>query len=256
VNRPPSLVYGRNPVREALRAGRGMRRVMVADGVERDARLEEIVALAAERGIPVETADRRRIEAIAHSDGHQGVVAYVHRRAYLDLDDVLDGDDPLLVLLDGVQDPQNLGSICRTAEATGVSAVVVARTGSPEVTPAVAKASAGAVEHLRIAQVGRIAQALERLHAAGFWIVGLAGESELAYDRAEYRGRAAIVVGAEGQGLHHLVRERCDQLVRLPMLGKVESLNAGVAAAVVLYEALRQRSGAVAPEASGGQPRR
>ncbi|HEV3232774.1 MAG TPA: 23S rRNA (guanosine(2251)-2'-O)-methyltransferase RlmB [Candidatus Dormibacteraeota bacterium] len=254
MNRPPSLVYGRNPVREALRAGRGMKRLVVAEGLERDPRLDEIMALAAERGVPVETADRRRVEAIAHSDAHQGVVAYVHRRVYLDLDEVLDGADPLLVLLDGVQDPQNLGSICRTAEAAGVSAVVVARTASAEVTAAVAKASAGAVEHIRIAQVGRIAQAVERLHEAGFWIVGLAGEGEMAYDRADYRGRAAIVVGAEGEGLHHLVRERCDQLVRLPMLGKVESLNAGVAAAIVMYEALRQRSPAAEPPGGDQAP--
>jgi 23S rRNA (guanosine2251-2'-O)-methyltransferase len=241
MNRPASLVYGRNPVREALRAGRGVRRLLLAGGVEEDGRLDEIVALAAERGIPVEPADRRRLTAIAHSDAHQGVVAYTHRRVYLDLEDVMDGEAPLLVLLDGVQDPHNVGSISRTAEAAGATGMILSRTRSPEITPAVAKASAGAVEHLRIAQVGNVSQALEKLRDRGFTTVGLAGESDLDYDRADYRGPCAIVVGAEGEGLHRLVRERCDQLVRLPMLGKVESLNAGVAAAIVLYEALRQR---------------
>jgi 23S rRNA (guanosine2251-2'-O)-methyltransferase len=150
----------------------------------------------------------------------------------------------MLLVLDGIQDPQNLGSISRTAEAAGVAGVLIPRHRSAEVTPAVAKASAGAVEHLRIAMVGSLAQAIDRLKQEGYWTIGLAGDADTEYAGARYGGKLALVVGSEGEGLHRLVRERCDQLVRLPMLGRVSSLNAAVAASIVLYEALRQRQAA------------
>ena len=243
--RPAALVYGRNPVREALRAEGEVKRVVVRPGARDDARLAEILDLAAARGVAVEEAERPRLDAIAHSDSHQGVVAYVGRRRYWDLNDLLvaaaSEPAPLLLVLDEIQDPQNLGSICRSAEAAGVAGVFISRNRSPEVTPAVARASAGAVEHLRICQVGSVAALLERLKTEGFWTLGLAAEADDAYTGARYEGRLALVVGSEGRGLHHLVRQRCDQLVRLPMLGRVSSLNAAVAASIVLYEALRQR---------------
>ena len=246
MKRAPSLVYGKNPVREALRAGREVRRILVAPGAREEPRLLEILAIARERGIEVEPAERQRLDDIAHTDSHQGVVAYLHRRQYLELDELLeaaaaDAVRGPIIILDAVQDPQNFGSICRTAEAAGAAGVVISRHRSPEVTPAVARASAGAVEHLRIAQTGSIAQALETIKAGGYWVVGLAAEAELDYDQADLRGLTAIVVGSEGEGLHRLVRERCDQLVRLPMLGHVDSLNAAIAASIVVYETLRQR---------------
>ena len=243
--RPPALVYGRNPVREALLAGREVKRLLVARGVRAEPRLNEVLALARSHGAAVEEVDRKRLDDIAHSEAHQGLVAYVTRLRYWELDDLIDelqGQGSLLVVLDGVQDPQNYGSICRSAEAIGAAAVISASDRAPEVTPAVAKASAGAVEYLRICRVPGIAQCLLRLNGAGYWLVGLSGDADVDYLAAEYRGPCAIVVGAEGSGLHRLVRERCDQLVRLPMLGRVDSLNAGVAAAVVFYEALRQRT--------------
>ena len=241
--RPAAIVYGRNPVREALLAGSPVRRLLVADGVQQDERLAQILLLAGEHDVEVETADRRRLDDIAHTQTHQGVVAYVGRRRYLELDDLLStaSDDAVLVVLDGIQDPQNLGGIVRTAEAAGVTGVVFPRHRAAEVTPAVAKASAGAVEHMRLVQVAGVPQALERLKAAGFWVVGLAAEAETLYNRARLTGRVAVIIGAEGEGLHRLASERCDQLVRLPMLGHVTSLNAGAAAAIVIYEVLRQR---------------
>jgi 23S rRNA (guanosine2251-2'-O)-methyltransferase len=246
--RPPALVYGRNPVREALRAGGEVKRLVVQPRAASEPRLAELLELAAARRIPVEEMERHRLDDIAHTEAHQGVVAYVGRRHYWELADLLvtlePEPAPMLLVLDEVQDPQNLGSVCRTAEAAGVAGVVLSRNRAPEITPAVAKASAGAVEHLRICQVGSIAQALERLRDAGYWAVGLAAEGEVDYTEARYEGRLALVVGSEGRGLHRLVRERCDQVVRLPMLGEVSSLNAAVAASIVMFEALRQRAAA------------
>jgi 23S rRNA (guanosine2251-2'-O)-methyltransferase len=245
---PAAMVYGKNPVLEALRAGREIKRLVVLASAREEPRLAEILGAARERGIDVEEAGRQRLDDIAHSDSHQGVIAYVGRRRYWELPDLLaelESDPaPVLLVLDGIQDPQNLGSICRTAEAAGVAGVLIPRHRSAEVTPAATKASAGAVEHLRIAMVGSLAQVIDRLKQEGYWTVGLAGEAEAAYTAARYDGKLALVIGSEGEGLHRLVRERCDQLVRLPMLGRVSSLNAAVAASVVLYEALRQRNAA------------
>jgi 23S rRNA (guanosine2251-2'-O)-methyltransferase len=245
---PAALVYGKNPVLEALRAGREIKRLLVLASAKPEPRLDEIRMLARERSIEVEEADRQRLDDITHTDSHQGVIAYVGRRRYWELSDLLDelagAEAPMLLALDGIQDPQNLGSICRSAEAAGVAGMLLPKHRAAEITPAVAKASAGAVEHLRVAIVSSLAQALERLKQEGYWTIGLAGEADLDYDSARYQGRIALVVGSEGEGLHRLVRERCDQLVRMPMLGRVTSLNAAVAASIVLYEAVRQRRAA------------
>jgi 23S rRNA (guanosine2251-2'-O)-methyltransferase len=232
-------------VREALLADRDVHRLVVQPRAAAEPRLQELIDLAASKRVPVEEVERRQLDDIAHSEAHQGVVAYVGRRHYWELGDLLDAIQhepaPMLLVLDEVQDPQNFGSVCRSAEAAGVAGVLISRNRAPEVTPAVAKASAGAVEHLRICQVGSIAQAVDRLRKEGFTGIGLAGDADVNYTEADYRGRVAIVVGSEGKGLHRLVRERCDQVVGLPMLGRVSSLNASVAASIVLFEALRQR---------------
>jgi 23S rRNA (guanosine2251-2'-O)-methyltransferase len=242
---PPALVYGKNPVLEAFRAGREIKRLVVMASSKPEPRLDEILEMARQRSIEVEEADRQRLDDITHSDSHQGVVAYVGRRRYWELGELLDElavvDSPMLLALDGIQDPQNLGSICRSAEAAGVAGLLLPKHRAAEITPAAAKASAGAVEHLRVAIVSSVAQALDRLKREGYWTIGLAAEADLEYDRARYGGRIALMVGSEGEGLHRLVRERCDQLVRMPMLGRVSSLNAAVAASIVLYEAVRQR---------------
>ena len=237
------ILYGRNPVREALRAGRPARKLVVAEGLADEPRLREILTLAGARGIPVEMAGRGRLDDIAHSEHHQGVAGYFHGRPPLHLEWVLEDcrSPALLLLLDGIQDPQNLGALIRTAEAVGVDAVITPRHRAAALTPAAVKASAGASEHLPVISVPNLAQAMARISEAGIWRVGLAAEAEERYDRVDYREPTAIVIGGEGEGLRQLTRRSCDRLVSLPMTGRVASLNAAAAGAAILYEAFRQR---------------
>ncbi|MEA2669868.1 MAG: rRNA (guanosine2251-2-O)-methyltransferase [Chloroflexota bacterium] len=237
------ILYGKNPVLEALRAGRPARKLVLAAGVRDEPRLREILASAAERGIPVEETSRRRLDDIAHTEHHQGIAGYFHARAPLSLDEMLARVRPpgLLLVLDGIQDPQNLGALARSCDAAGAGGMVLVRDRAAGITPAAAKASAGAVEHLDIAVVTNLAAALTRLREAGYWCVGLDAAAGMRYDRFDYTSPVALVVGAEGEGLRPLTRRRCDALVSLPMLGRVASLNAAAAGAVLLYEAARQR---------------
>ena len=245
--RPPDIIYGRNPVLEAFRAGRPVKRLLFAEGLREEPRLRELRQLAAGRRITIEPADRRRLDDIAHSEAHQGVVAYVGPRKYWELEPMAraalaDRSDAILLMLDSLQDPQNLGTISRSAEATGVGGIVTSHNRSPEVTPSVVKASAGAAEHLRYARVANLAQATDTLKDLGFWIVGLSGDAPTLYTEFDYRRPLVLVIGAEGEGLHDLLRKKSDALVRLPMLGKVSSLNAAVAGSILLYEVVRQRA--------------
>jgi 23S rRNA (guanosine2251-2'-O)-methyltransferase len=237
------ILYGKNPVLEALRAGRPARKLVLAAGVRDEPRLREILEGAAERGIPVEETSRRRLDDIAHTEHHQGIAGYFHARTPLSLDELLARVRPpgLLLVLDGIQDPQNLGALARSADAAGAGGMVLVRDRAAGITPAAAKASAGAVEHLDIAVVTNLAAALTRLREAGYWCVGLDAGADMRYDRFDYTSPVALVVGAEGEGLRPLTRKRCDALVSLPMLGRVASLNAAAAGAVLLYEAARQR---------------
>jgi 23S rRNA (guanosine2251-2'-O)-methyltransferase len=237
------ILYGKNPVLEALRAGRAARKLVLASGVRDEPRLREILEDAAERGIPVEETSRRRLDDIAHTEHHQGIAGYFHARAPLSLDQLLERVRPpgLLLVLDGIQDPQNLGALARSCDAVGADGMVLVRDRATGVTAAAAKASAGAVEHVGIAVVSNLAGALLRLREAGFWCVGLDATADLRYDRFDYTSPVALVVGAEGDGLRPLTRRRCDALVSLPMLGQVASLNAAAAGAILLYEAARQR---------------
>jgi 23S rRNA (guanosine2251-2'-O)-methyltransferase len=241
------ILYGKNPVLEALRAGRPVRKLVVATGTREEVRLREILSIAADRAIPVEQAQRRRLDDIAHTEHHQGIAGYFHARPPLHLDDLLASarHPGLLLALDGIQDPQNLGALTRTADAAGVDGIVVTRDRATGVTAAAAKASAGATEWVPVCTVPNLAQALTRIGDAGYWRVGLAAEAEQRYDAFDYTSPTALVVGAEGTGLRELTRQRCDVLVSLPMLGRVGSLNAGVAGGVLLYEAGRQRGFAV-----------
>lgn len=237
------ILYGRNPVLEALRSGRGVRKLVVADGVQDEARLREIMTVAHERDIPVEVSSRRRLDDIAHSEHHQGIAGYFHGRAPLDIDDLLRSarTPQLFVVLDGIQDPQNLGAITRTADAVGADGVIVPRHRAASVTAAAAKASAGATEHVPVATVNNLVQAIDRLRDAGVWVVGLDAEAETRYDTFDLTVPVAVVIGAEGEGMRALTRKHCDALLSLPLLGRVSSLNAGAAAAVLLYEVARQR---------------
>ena len=237
------ILYGKNPVLEALRAGRPARKLVLAAGVRDEPRLREILEGAAERGIPVEETSRRRLDDIAHTEHHQGIAGYFHSRPPLSLDALLEQmrAPGLLLVLDGIQDPQNLGALARSCDAAGAGGMVLVRDRATGVTAAAAKASAGAIEHVPIAVVPNLAAALTRMRDAGLWCVGLDAGAELRYDRFDYTSPVALVVGAEGEGLRPLTRRRCDALVSLPMLGRVASLNAAAAGAILLYEAARQR---------------
>ena len=237
------ILYGKNPVLEALRAGRPARKLVLARGVQPEPRLQEILDLAAARGIPVEESSRRRVDDIAHTEHHQGIAGYFHTRAPLTLDDLLQSahDPALLLVLDGIQDPQNLGALTRTADAAGADGLVIPKHRAATVTAAAAKASAGATEHVPVASVPNLPYALERMGEAGLLRVGLAADGDTRYDRVDYTVPVALVVGSEGEGMRPITRRRCDVVVSLPMLGNVSSLNAAVAGAILLYEAARQR---------------
>jgi 23S rRNA (guanosine2251-2'-O)-methyltransferase len=254
-------LYGRNPVREVLRAGRRtFRRLLLAEGVRRNPQVEEVVALARRRGCPVETGSRDDLSRLARSHEHQGMVLESGPYPYAAFEEIVgaaqeSGPAALVLLLDRLQDPQNLGTLLRTAEAVGVQGVLLPEHRAAAVTPAVVKASAGAAEHLSIAQVTNLARALQDLQEAGLWVMGLEEDPQaVLYTAVDWNRPLAVVVGSEGFGLQRLVRERCDGLVRLPMQGRVGSLNAAVAGSVILYEIWRCRGGFPARPRSGEPP--
>jgi 23S rRNA (guanosine2251-2'-O)-methyltransferase len=239
---------GIHAVREALEAGSAFDRIVIAKG-RQDSRIEGIVQLARERGIAVRFEDRAQLDRLANSRDHQGVVAVAAARAASTLQDILDranhskGQQGLVVLLDGVEDPHNLGAIIRTALAAGAHGVVIPERRAAGLTDTVARASAGALAHLPIAKVTNLARSMEELKEAGYWLVGLDENGEKTYTEVDYTSPTGMVMGGEGKGLHDLTRKRCDFVVSVPTTGPVKSLNVSVAAGVVLFEALRQRRG-------------
>jgi 23S rRNA (guanosine2251-2'-O)-methyltransferase len=235
-----SLIFGINPVAEAMKARRVSRLVHVRGA---GARIDGLVARAQELRIPIETVDRLALDKMARGAIHQGVAADLQTLpAYTVEELVRESLGPaLVVVLDGVEDPQNVGAILRAADGAGVTGIVRQARHAAPLHGATAKASAGAVSFARVATVVNISRAIEELKELGVWTVGLVGEAEEAYDQVDYTGPTAFVVGAEGQGLRRLVRESCDRLVRIPMSGHVESLNVSVATGVALFEAVRQR---------------
>jgi 23S rRNA (guanosine2251-2'-O)-methyltransferase len=241
-----TYVAGRHAVLEAIEAGQRVRRVYVdARAREADQGLTVIVRAATEAGLKIERLPRARLDAI--HPRHQGVAAEVEPFRYATLSDVLEraraaGPAATVLALDSLQDPQNFGSLLRTALAVDVAGVIFPEHRAVDVTPAVVRASAGAAERLVIAQVPNLARALDECKDAGLWVVGLDGHADAAYDEADLSGPLAVVVGAEGTGLRRLVRERCDLLVRLPMAGPTESLNAAVAGSIVLFHLFRART--------------
>jgi 23S rRNA (guanosine2251-2'-O)-methyltransferase len=238
------VLYGRNSVLEALRAGRAIRRLLIADGAHG---LDNLVAEARRLRVPYEILDRRELDGRA-GDHHQGVIAEAEPFTYAHPDDLLTaadarGEPPLLLALDSLQDPQNFGTLLRTAQAVGAHGVLLPEHRAVGVTPAVSNASAGAVEHLRVARVTNLARSLGQLKSRGLWVYGLSGDAENSYWEVDLSGPLALVVGSEGSGLGRLVREACDLLVRIPMAdGAIQSLKASVAGSLVLYEALRRRT--------------
>jgi 23S rRNA (guanosine2251-2'-O)-methyltransferase len=238
-------IYGRNPVLEALRHNGGLSRILIARGVHETQPIQEIVRLAQQVGVPVEIVERRVLDTRSAGAVHQGVIARAQPFEYATIDDIVRraGAEPLLVLaLDSVQDPQNLGTLLRTAEAVGVHGVLLPERRAVGVTPVVEKAAAGAARLLAVAQVTNLVRALKDMKAVGAWVAGVENEaSTLSFDKADLTGPLVLVLGSEGKGLGRLVRETCDFLVRLPMRGHISSLNVAVAGSIVLYEVLRQR---------------
>ena len=241
-------LYGRQPIRETLRAGRRpVMQIYVPDSARSGDALSDILVTAEERNTPVHRVDRRRLQALVQRGNHQGVAAECGSYPYMDLDILLGeaaeaSTSPLLLILDHLEDPQNFGSLLRTADAAGVDGIIIPRDRAVGVTPAVVRASAGASEHLRIAIVTNLARTMRELLQSGYLLAGLdAAPDAVPYTEADLTGPLGLVIGSEGRGLKRLVRETCDLLLRVPMQGAVASLNAGVAGAVALYEIRRQR---------------
>lgn len=243
------LLYGVNPLLEVLRdGGRVPAEIVVAEGA-RDERLRELIELARARNISVKRVPRSSIDRAVGNTNHQGVMARIAAARYADADDLLasiatrvGGEiEPLLIVLDGVEDPRNLGAILRTAECAGVDGVFVPERRAAGLTDAVAKAAAGAIEHMAVARVTNLSRLIEKLKERNVWVVGADADAEMNYAEWDWTRPSAVVLGGEGAGLHRLVRENCDVLVRIPVWGKIQSLNVSVAAGIVLYEALRQR---------------
>lgn len=243
------LLYGVNPLLEALRQGvRVPSEIVVAEGA-RDERLRELLDLAQSRNISVKRVPRSTLDQAVGNSHHQGVMARVAAARYADADELLTAiagrvggeKEPLVAVLDGVEDPHNLGAILRTAECAGVDGVFIPERRAVGLTDSVAKAAAGAVEHVPVARATNLTRLIEKLKERNVWVIGADADAEMNYTEWDWTRPSALVLGGEGAGLHRLVRENCDVLVRIPVLGKIQSLNVSVAAGIVLYEALRQR---------------
>src|SRR5208283_4718352 len=252
------ILYGLHPVEEALRSGsRKFDHVCVArERHDRhDPRLQRVIDACRENGIRVRSESKDELTRLAKTAGHQGIVAIVRGREFLELEDLFEGPEPRMILaLDGIEDPQNLGALLRTADASGVDGVVLTERRAAPLSPVAVKASAGAAEHLRIARVVNLVRTLEELKRRNLWIIGLDERGSCDYDQFDLTGDCVLVLGREGAGLHDLVRRTCDHLLRIPMAGGVSSLNVSAAGAVVLYEASRQRRAVLRAEGAVGRP--
>ena len=239
------IIEGRNAVIEALRSGTAIDKIYIARG-ETDATLGHIASTAREKGVVVVEADRRKLDGLSRTHAHQGVIAMAAVREYVSVDEILaaareQGEAPLLVVCDELSDPHNLGAVIRTAECAGAHGVIIPKRRSAGLTAVVAKTSAGAVSHVPVARVANLPSLLKELKKEGIWVFGTAADGDTSLYDADLKGPAAIVIGSEGDGMGRLVAENCDFKVSIPMRGKLNSLNASAAAAILLYEAVRQR---------------
>ncbi len=239
------IIEGRNAVIEALRSGTAIDKIYIARG-ETDATLGHIASTAREKGVVVVEADRRKLDGLSRTHAHQGVIAMAAVREYVSVDEILaaareKGEAPLLVVCDELSDPHNLGAVIRTAECAGAHGVIIPKRRSAGLTAVVAKTSAGAVSHVPVARVANLPSLLKELKKEGIWVFGTAADGDTSLYDADLKGPAAIIIGSEGDGMGRLVAENCDFKVSIPMRGKLNSLNASAAAAILLYEAVRQR---------------
>jgi 23S rRNA (guanosine2251-2'-O)-methyltransferase len=240
------IIQGRNPVLEALKSAHPINKILLAYQIERHGIIAEILHLAREHGVPVEYVEKQALDRITGGGINQGIIASAAVKEYVELDDLFSisqgkNEPPLYVILDGIEDPHNLGAILRTAEATGIHGIIIRERRAAGLTASVSKSSAGAVEYIPVARVVNISRAIETLKNNNIWVVGIDQSGELNYTRVDYKPPTAIVIGSEGKGLSDLVKKKCDFLASIPMKGKIASLNASVAAAVVMYEVVKQR---------------
>ena len=235
-------IEGKNPIIEALRAGQQVDRILIAEGAKQ---VEDIKQLASERGVKYQFVSRQKIEQLATTKVNQGLIAFLSSVTYTDLDDWLGSLDmqnnPIVLMLAELQDPHNVGSIIRTAEAAGASSVIIAKHRAVGLTATVAKVSAGAIAHMPIIRVTNLAQTLQELKDKGFWVVGTDAKADKNYYEIQYNMPTVLVIGSEGKGMGPLLEKKCDYLIKIPMLGQVTSLNASVAAGIMTYEIVKQR---------------
>ncbi|MBL0389426.1 23S rRNA (guanosine(2251)-2'-O)-methyltransferase RlmB [Tumebacillus sp. ITR2] len=242
---PNEQVEGRHPVLEALKANRTINKILMTEGATGSS-VMEILAKARAASIVVQTVPKNKLDQISEGRNHQGVIAYIAAKDYVELEDIVEAanNSPrpgLIIVLDEIEDPHNLGSILRSADGVGAHGIVIPKRRAVPLTATVAKASAGAIEHIPVARVANISQAIESLKKMGYWVVGTDVDGEALYHQVDMTVPTVLVIGNEGKGLGEVVKKRCDHLVRLPMIGQVQSLNAGVATGILLYEVLRQR---------------
>lgn len=239
------LIIGRNPVMEALRSEREIEKIVaLKDG---EGSLKKIVGMAKDKRLPVQFADKNVLDRLAGGGVHQGIIAYVSQYQYYELEDLLDkakerSEDPFIIILDGIEDPHNLGAIMRTADGAGAHGIVIPKRRAVGITETVVKTSAGAVEYMPVVKVSNIAQTIDKLKDLGLWIAACDMDGKV-YHEQDLKGSLALVIGAEGAGVSRLVKEKCDFVVSIPMAGKISSLNASNAAAILMYEVRRQRKG-------------
>lgn len=241
------IIEGRNPVLEALDSGRDINKILVTDG-NKEGSIKKIIAKAKDMGVIISYVDRQKLNSLSTSDNHQGVIAFVAAHEYKELSVLLNeieesDEDAFLIILDEINDPHNLGSIMRTADAVGAHGIIIPKRRAVGLTPIVAKTSAGAIEYVPVCRVTNIARTIEELKERNIWVAGADMSGEQSHYNSNFKGNIAIVMGNEGKGISRLVKEKCDFLVNIPMQGKVSSLNASVAASILMYEVYKQRLG-------------
>jgi len=237
-------IEGRNPVTEAIKAGRQIDKILIAKGTKGG--IHKIIALARETGVPILEAERKKLDEISQTGSHQGIIAFAAMQSYVGVDDILTNaqkkaEPPFIIILDGITDPHNFGSIIRTANAAGVHGIIIPKRNSAGLSATVAKTSAGAIEYTPVAKVPNIAQTIEYLKTKGVWIYGTHQNAKEYYTDTNLTGSAAFIIGSEGQGISALVSKKCDFLISIPLFGEIGSLGASVAAGIIMFETLRQR---------------
>ncbi|HHT50755.1 MAG TPA: 23S rRNA (guanosine(2251)-2'-O)-methyltransferase RlmB [Eubacteriaceae bacterium] len=238
-------IEGRNPVKEALKSGRTIEKILVSKG-ELSGSIGEILGIARDKKIIIQKVDRKKLDEISLTHSHQGIIAIGSAHNYVEVEDILKRakekqEDGFIIILDEITDPHNLGSILRTADACGAHGIIIPKRRSVGLTPIVAKSSAGAIEYMPVAKVTNIGQTIEQLKKEGYWVAGAEVSAEEYYFEADLIGPIALVIGSEGKGVSRLIKEKCDFLLKIPMMGNVSSLNAAIAAAIIMYEVRRQR---------------